>query len=222
MPMKVPDPSLPNFMVTVEPFQTAAQDIRSGGADSPQPLDDRLGIGVATQLLSTLSRVGNISVIDHETYRSNPDRWPNIYLIKGVITEYAETNEAAEQKKDFSLGPIGQIANTVGNAVGSRVLSLAGVVAVQAGVSSEQTAGQRKGSVGLDIQVIGAGNGQILSSFPCQGTFVTQSATKANTALGFGMSSSAYQSSAIGQAQRAALNDAATQISSALRMRGRR
>lgn len=242
------DPSLPNSMVTVEPFQTAAQDITSGGNTTPQApnqsfyyssyghneqgfdrpergssspiLNDRTGVGVAVQLLSTLARVGNITVIDYETYRGNPGVYPNIYVIKGTVTEFSETAEAQDQKKGFTTLPGGMILHDIGQAVGSGALSLAGNLTTHSNVASQETATNRKGMVGLDIQIVRSG-GVIITSFPCQGTFVTQSATKANTALGFGMSSSAYQASAIGQAQRAALNDAATQISSALRTRGR-
>jgi len=241
------DSSLPNFKVTVEPFQVAAQDIRSGGNTTPmapnrsfyysrgynmqnvdrpeqnsmsQPLDDRIGTGVASQLLSTLSRVGNISVIDYETYRRDPERFRNIYVIKGTITEFAETNEANDQKRSFSSLPGGLVARDIGGAVGSRFLSTLGLLAMHSDVTKQDTATQRKGSVTIDLQVITEG-GVILSSFPCQGTFTTQSATKENSVLGYSVSSSAYQASALGGAQRAALNDAATQIFNTLKQKGR-
>lgn len=242
------DASLPNFTVTVEPFQVAAQDIRSGGgatplapnrsfyysrwgnqqsvdrpeSNSPQPmLDDRLGVGIAVQLLSTLSRVGNITVIDYETYRSNPGQFRNIYLIKGTITEFAETNEASDQKKSFTTLPGGMVVSDIGRAVGSNALSLIGTVAMHSDITTQQTATQKKGSVGLDIQVVNTGSGQIISSFPSQGTFTTQSATKENSVLGYSVSSAAYQASAIGQAQRVALNDATSQIFDTLKQKGR-
>jgi len=244
------DPSLPNFTVTVQPFQVAAQDIRSGGGNipmapnrsffysrgynsqsvdrpessSPAPqLDDRLGTGVARQLLSALSRVGNISVIDYEIYRSKkPEQFRNnIYLIKGMITEFAETNEAADQKKSFTTLPAGMVVNDIGNMAGLPALSGLGRVAMHLDVTSQKTLTQRKGMVGLDIQVIDASSGQILSSFPCQGTFITQSGTKESSAMGYSASNAAYQASAIGQAQRAALNEAATQIFNTLKQKGR-
>jgi hypothetical protein len=172
-------------------------------------------MGISAQLLSTLSRVGNITVVDYEAYRSNPDRFKRIYVIKGTVTEFSETAEAQDQKKSFSTLPGGMVASDIGSAVGSLWMKTVGRIATHSNVASQETATNRKGMVGLDIQIMEPG-GVILSSFPCQGTFVTQSATKANTIMGVGMSSSAYQASAIGQAQRAALNDAAKQIFSAL------
>ena len=246
------DLSLPNFKVTVEPFQTAASGITSGGGAAPlapneqisytghhqgydrpiapigvpgaMPLDDRIGIGVASQLLSTLSNVGNITVIDYQAYRQNPDRYqndkPGVFIIKGTVTEFNETSELADQKKAFSGNSIGNVAGTIGRGIGSDALSMIGRLVVDTNTSTNNTMTKRRGVVGLDIQVVN-GDGVMLSSFPCSGTFTTISATKAAGTMGFNQSSSAYQTSAIGQAQRVALNDAAEKILASLKQRGR-
>lgn len=238
------DPATPIFTVTVEPFQTAAQGIVSGGNtvptapnqsyfysnslnmqsfDRPQShsqtpaISDRVGFGVAAQLLTTLSRVGNLRVIDYETFRATPSAYANLYVIKGTVTEFSETAEAQDNKQGFSTLPLGKVAGDIGRAAGAPGLSLFGSLASHSNVASQDTATSRRGMVGLDLQVIQPKTGQIITSFPCQGTFVTKSATRINTAFGYQQSNADYQASALGQAQRAALNTAATQILAALK-----
>ncbi|MEX0918737.1 MAG: hypothetical protein WDZ85_02100 [Candidatus Paceibacterota bacterium] len=235
------DPSKPTFYVTVEePFVMAAQDITSGGGITPgapeqsyfisnwliatqmhhpqaispsAPLSEKLGYGMAAQLTSVLTRIGNLAVIDYPTYRDNPGRYPEIFVIRGTVTEFTETDGLDEQKKGFDTKIAGRVLSIIG---GGRGLGQAGNLISSANVGQKKIITNRTGVVGLDIQLIQTATGRVMRSTPCQGTFTTQSATEIQHGLGFSESQSEYQASALNQASRAALNQAATEIWQAL------
>jgi len=234
------DSSKPTFDVTVEePFMMAAQDITSGGGVVPgapdqsyfisswlvatqmhqpqsispsAPPSEKLGYGIAAQLTSVLTRVGNLAVIDYPTYRDNSGRYPEIFVIRGTVTEFTETDGLNEQKKGFDTKIPGRLLGVLGQMVGKPGLSNAGSLASQSNVGNKKTITTRTGVVGLDVQLVQVATGRVMRSIPCQGTFTTQSATQIQTGFGFSESQAEYQASALNQASRAALNQVATEI----------
>ena len=234
------DPSLPTFYVTVEPqFAVATQGIVSGGGvtpgaperstfnspwfnsaltHSPQNLslsaspDERLGYGAAAQLVTALMSIGNVAVIDYATYQANPAKYPNIFLIKGTVTEYTETNQLDEKKKGFRTGPMGVLMNVASNAFNVPGLSYGGQAmgVIDAGKKTITTT--RTGMVGLSLQIVKSETGQIIGAPVAKGTFTTQSATEIKHGLGIENSQAEYQASTLDQAGQAALNDAINQI----------
>jgi hypothetical protein len=239
------DSALPIFYLTVEPaFVMAAQDIRSGGGVTPGAPDqsyfisdwlvatrihqpqslspsaepsERLGYGAAAQFTSVLTRVGNVAVIDYATYEAEPGRYPEIYIVRGTISELTETDGLDESSKGFDTKIPGRLLNIAGQLAGKSDLAKAGSVISQLNAGKKTRYTVRTGVVGLDIQLIRAATGQIVWSGPCQGTFTTRSATEIKHGLGFSKSEAEYQASALNQAARAALNQAALDLHSALK-----
>lgn len=239
------DPTLPTFTVTVESqFVVAAQGIVSGGGviaeapsqstytsssfvgiwnHNPQSMspstspDERLGYGAAAQLVTALMSVSNVVVIDYETYRANSAAYPEIFVIKGTVTEYTETNQLDQDRKGWSTVTGGVILNAIGNATGVRAVSEVGRVAAMAKGGKQTITTTRTGMVGLSLQIMKPSTGQIVGAPVAKGTFVTQSATQIKHGLGIQNSQAEYQASALDQAGQAALNDAITQIWSVLK-----
>lgn len=239
------DPALPTFLVTVEDaFVMAAQDITSGGGvtpgapeqsyfisdwlvatrtQNPQSISpsaepsEKLGYGAAAQLTSVLTRVGNVAVIDYATYQADPSRYPDIYVVRGTITEFTETDGLDEESKGFDTKIPGVIIGTIGNIAGESGLTQAGGLLAKINAGKKTKITTRTGVVGLDIQIIQTSSGQIVWSGPCQGTFTTQSATQMKHGFGINKSQAEYQASALNQASRAALNQAVVEIHSALK-----
>lgn len=239
------DPALPTFQVTVvPPFTVAAQGIVSGGGvipgaperstfnspefnaavtDSPKNLspsanlNESLGYDEAAQLVTALMNIGNVAIIDYTAYQASPGKYPNIFLIKGTVTEYAETNQLDEKKKGFRTGPMGVLMNVAGNAFNVPALSYGGQAMGVIDAGKKTVATTRTGMVGLSLQIVKTETGQIIGAPLAKGTFTTQSATEIKHGLGIENSQAEYQASTLDQAGQAALNDAITQIWSVLK-----
>jgi len=240
-PVFIPvDPTLPTFYLTVEPaFVVAAQGIVSGGGviseaqqqstftsgwfvaartHSPEsispsaPPNEMLGYGAAAQLVTALTQIGNVAVIDFATYQAEPDRYPEIFVIKGTVTEYTETNDFNQKKKGWSTMVPGVIANVVGNVADIPILEEGGRAATMINGGKKKSITTRTGMVGLNLQIVQANTGRIIGAPTCQGTFSTQSATELKHGLGIESSQAEYQASALDQAGQVALNDATNKI----------
>ncbi len=70
---------------------------------------------------------------------------------------------------------------------------------------------RRTGSVAMDLQIISPDTGRIVGSFVSSGRFTSESATSGASLFGVG-GGSAFAASSLGQASRAALNDAVRQV----------
>lgn len=211
------DPNLPTYVIVVEPFVMGAsgvtpaqgyQGMPSAGAPVILNPGDQIGPGVSAQLLSTLSHAGNFKLIDWDTYQRDPDkvtkgvrpdeRGP--FLIRGAITEFSETADTSV--KGESTGP---------NIPSMFIPIVGGLVSYGIGTKAE-TEAKHVGMVGLDIQIVDPVTGRLITSFTAEGSFTSVSVTKSRTQWGGTRSNTESASSAIGQAQRIALNKAVTQI----------
>ncbi|MBP9855749.1 MAG: hypothetical protein KBC48_00365 [Candidatus Pacebacteria bacterium] len=231
---------MPTFYVTVEPaFTVAAQGIVSGGGVTPgapqqstltspwfnasvthnpqslspsQAPNQMLGYGASAQVVTSLMNMGNVSVIDYATYMANPDKYPDIFIIRGTVTEFSETNQLDESKKGGSTGPAGVLFNTVGNIFDVPGLSIGGQVMSIANAGKKTVITTRTGMVGISLQILEAKSGRIIGAPLCKGTFSTQSATQIKHGLGLESSKAEYLASTLDQAGQAALNDGNTQL----------
>jgi curli biogenesis system outer membrane secretion channel CsgG len=64
----------------------------------------------------------------------------------------------------------------------------------------------------MDLKIVDPSNGRLVSGVVANGSFSSESAANGFSLFGFGKATNAYAASALGQAQRAAMNSATTQI----------
>ena len=179
-----------------------------------------IGHGMAAQLVSALGNAGNITVIDYEHFLRHQDDPTQLLrtneigpiVIKGVVTEFNEIAEINNQRHGVALGWAGAIMGIAGGIAGSRDLAYAGAGISAANPTWEQQAIQRTGSVAMDLQLIDPVSGRLFGSIIASGSFVSKSASSGLSLFGIGGGGSAFAASSIGQATRAALNDAVLKI----------
>ena len=200
------------------------------GAYTPEPqgLSDRVGKGIAAQLMSALGNTGNIVVIDYEHYRKNESNPAALlhpgevgpFVIKGAVTEFNEVAEADDQRQGGSLGWAGTVLGVAGAISGTPGAGIAGAAVSAANPSWENTKARRTGSVGMDLQVVAPDSGRMVGNIISHGTFTAESATSGFSVFGVGGGQSAFAQSALGQATRAAINDTVKKLMDQLRVRG--
>lgn len=166
---------------------------------------------LAAQLTTTLSRVGNFALYDAKPWnRIAPDRGElGPYVVRATLTEYNEAAEAESDHSGFSFGWVGVVAAIAGAVTGEPALLWSGVGVAAANPGYHQTTSHRVGMVGLDVQIIDHRSDRILASFSASGRFISTHEKSSVQILGIGNSSERKASSALGQAQRIALNEVA-------------
>ncbi len=190
----------------------------------PAGMSDRVGHGVSAQLVSALGNVGNIQIIDYDYYLANRAK-PSVLVrkgeigplvIKGNITEFNEVAESQGSARGGGLGWVGAGVAIGGAIAGNTPATIAGSSLALANPTYNNTRMRRTGSVGMDLQILDPRNGRIVGTAVCAGTFTSEAATSGFSIFGIGDADTAYAASALGQAQRAAMNDATKQIASRL------
>jgi curli biogenesis system outer membrane secretion channel CsgG len=192
-----------------------------------QGMSDKVGKGIAAQLLSALGNSGNIVVIDYDHYLKNADNPSKMlrpgevgpFLIKGTVTEFSEVAEANNERQGGSLGWAGTVLGIAGAVSGTPGAGIAGAAVSAANPTWENTKARRTGAVGLDLQVVEPDSGRILGTIISHGSFTAESASSGGSVFGIGGGESAFAASALGQATRSAMNDTVKQLSSQLRLK---
>jgi curli biogenesis system outer membrane secretion channel CsgG len=248
--VRVPyDPSLPYYVVAVEPFTF---DAASGGGGSVPPTPGRYGWGpfgwgllpegpraqaynpptegasaqmgtaIANQLVTALGNSGNVRIVDYDYYwqrRSKPStlvrrsaREVGPFLIRGSVTEFNEIAEATGSSTGGSAGAVGAALGVAGAIAGNREAAIAGTALAIANPTYEKTVARRTGSVAMDLKIVDPGNGRIVGTAVANGSFTNESAASGFSLFGVGKASNAFAASALGQANRAAMNSATQQI----------
>lgn len=189
---------------------------------SPQQIAANMGDAIAAQLTTALTNAGNIRVVDWDFYqqnRGNPakliDKKQNEigpFVIRGTVTEFNEIAEATGSSTGGSLGAVGAALAIGGAIAGNNPATYTGTGLALANPGYQNTVARRTGSVAMDLKIVQPQNGRILSSVTANGSFTSESAANGVSLFGFGKASNAYAASALGQAQRAAMNSATTQI----------
>jgi curli biogenesis system outer membrane secretion channel CsgG len=192
----------------------------------PAGMSDRVGHGVSAQLVSALGNAGNVQVIDYEYYDANRAK-PGVLVkkgevgplvIKGNITEFNEVAEAQGSARGGGLGWVGAGVAIGGAIAGNTPATIAGSSLALANPTYNNTKMRRTGSVGMDLTIMDPRNGRIVGTAVCAGKFTSEAATSGFSVFGIGGADTAYAASALGQAQRAAMNDAVLQITQRLRV----
>ncbi len=249
------DPSLPYYVVTVEPFGFAAGGTEGGSAPPvpgrrygwgpfgwgllpegpqarpynppPQAPPPGMGQAIAAQLVTALSNVGNIRIIDYDYYlqhRGNPaslvkrsEHEVGPFVIRGEVTEFNEVAEATGSSTGGSLGAVGAALGIAGAIAGNTPAAATGAAVAVANPTLENTKARRTGSVAMDLKIVSPSNGRLLGAIVANGTFTNESSASGFSLFGIGKASNAFAASALGQANRAAMNSATTQIFERLR-----
>ncbi|MGZ8946594.1 MAG: CsgG/HfaB family protein [Methylococcaceae bacterium] len=203
-----------------------------GGSPAPnayaapiQGMSDKVGKGIAAQLLSALGNSGNIVVIDYDHYLKNADNPSKMlrpgevgpFVIKGTVTEFSEVAEANAERQGGSLGWAGTVLGIAGAVSGTPGAGIAGAAISAANPTWEDTKARRTGAVGLDLQIVEPDSGRIMGNIVSHGSFTAESASSGVSVFGIGGGESAFAASALGQATRAAMNDTVKQLSDKLR-----
>jgi curli biogenesis system outer membrane secretion channel CsgG len=188
----------------------------------PQGIAGDIGPGIAAQLTTALGNAGNIRIIDWDFYQQNgrnPAKLVNKkagevgpFVVRGVVTEFNEIAEATGSTTGGSLGALGAALAIGGAIAGNAPATYTGAGVALANPGYQNTVARRTGSVAMDLKIVDPGNGRIVSSVMANGSFASESAANGFSLFGFGSASNAYAASALGQAQRAAMNSATTQI----------
>ena len=166
----------------------------------------------SAQLITSLRKVGNLVVADWNTYQRDPDKIINglrpgergPFIIRGTVTEFSETADTSAKGK--STGP---------NVLSMFIPFVGGLVSYGIGTKAESEA-THVGMVGLDIPIVDPATGLVMTSLTAEGSFTSVSVTKSRTQFGGTKSNTESASSAIGQAQRIAINKTIAQIHSTL------
>lgn len=191
-------------------------------------MSDRVGSGIAAQLISALGQSGNVVVVDYEHYRKNENNPAALvrpgevgpFVIKGTVTEFNEVAEADDSRQGGSLGWAGTVLGVAGAVSGTPAAGIAGAAVSAANPTWENTKARRTGSVGMDLQMVEPNSGRMVGTIVSHGSFTSESATSGFSVFGVGGGESAFAASALGQATRAALNDTVQKVAEQLRAKG--
>jgi curli biogenesis system outer membrane secretion channel CsgG len=247
------DPSLPRYVVTVEPLSF---DAGGGGGGSAPPVPGQrygwgpwgwgilpqgpqadvhnppptgasgaMGSAIGAQLVTALSNVGNISIIDYDYFQQHRGRPGDLvkkgevgpFVIRGAVTEFNEIAEATGSSTGGSLGALGAALGIAGAIAGNTPAAVTGAAVGIANPGYENKVARRTGSVGMDLTVVNPADGRLVGTVVANGSFASESAANGFSLFGFGKASNAFAASALGQANRAAMNSATTQIWDRLR-----
>lgn len=185
-----------------------------------------VGAGLAAQLRTALSRWGNISIIDPNAITRQDDGTYTCrlnqgelgpFIVRGTVTEFNETADMSQQKKGGSLGGVGRMINLIGGFTGSSGTSMAGAGIAVADPTMQNEKMSRTGMVGIDVEVVDGRTTRLAGAFQTVGQFTTVSAVSGASVFGIGGGSADFAASALGQATRAAMNDALKQTAEVLR-----
>ncbi len=246
------DPSLPRYVVTVEPLSFDA----GGGGGSAPPVPGRrsgwgpwgwgllpegpqarpynpppqgaggnMGAAIAAQLVTALSNAGNISIIDYDFFQQHKGKPRELvkrgevgpFVIRGAVTEFNEVAEATGSSTGGSLGALGAALGIAGAIVGNTPAAVTGAGVALANPTFEKTVARRSGSVAMDLKIVNPNDGRLAGAVVANGSFTSESAANGFSLFGFGKATNAFAASALGQANRAAMNSATTQIMDRLR-----
>ena len=252
------DPNLPTYVVVVEQRDYSASGQISGGGQAG-PLADSMDVasgfqievsedgrsitsrsataarpnfteGIKAQLVTALTRCGNIVVADPESVKKLEDGTYTCrlqegevgpFIIRGTISEFNETAELTAEGEEASAGGFAGFVDALGSIAGSRPLRSAADVIGSTGGRQRSEQSFRSGSVGMDLKILDGRSARFVESVSCAGTFSTATGSVQSSMMGFSNHKDEFAASALGQATRAAMNDAMVKISSALSRRAR-
>lgn len=178
-----------------------------------------IGKGMSKQLMTALSGWPNVVLIEPDAVKKGEEGTYSVklqpgeigpFIIRGTVTEFMETAEAEESGKGFNSKQLGLATGLVGAITGKRSVAAGGAAAAVVGPEFKKEKMKRTGMVGMDLRIVDGRSARITpgGTFDCQGTFTTIAAGSDWNVLGISGGGSEMAASSLGQATRAALNDA--------------
>lgn len=178
-----------------------------------------IGKGISKQLMTALSGWPNITIVEPDAIKKKDDGTYDLklqpgevgpFIIRGTVTEFTETAEAEAHNKGFDSRKLGIGVGLVGAITGNRGVAAAGAGVAVLGPQVKKERMKRTGMVGMDVRVL---DGRIAratpgGTFDVHGTFTTMSVGGDVSVLGISGGNSEMAASSLGQATRAAMNDA--------------
>jgi len=188
-----------------------------------------IGKGISKQLMTALSGWPNIVLVEPDAVKNNGDGTYSCkmqpgevgpFVIRGTVTEFVETAEAESSGKGFDSRKLGLATGIIGGLTGHRTTAAVGAGVAIVGPEYKKEKMKRTGMVGMDIRIIDGRSARITPSgtFDCQGSFTTIAAGSDFSVLGVSVGGSEMAASSLGQATRAAMNDALTKRHGSLSM----
>ena len=212
------EPGYPKVVLAVEPFRASSEVISfTSGPQGQVPIGDSM----AAQLTTALSRVANFSLVDPSQVKGGKVKMQKgeigPFYVRATLTEFNENAEGESESTGGSLGGVGAVMGIAGAIADKPGLMWTGAGLAAANPSYEESRASRKGVVAFDVQIVDSRTARIVRSFDCAGTYKAESAVNGMSLFGIGSSKAKFASSAIGQALRVAMNDAARKSFDALR-----
>lgn len=178
-----------------------------------------IGKGIAKQLTSALGGWANVTIIEPDAIQKKSDGTYDIklqpgevgpFIIRGTVTEFSETAEAEGRGKGFDSRKLGVATGLIGAITGNRDVAAVGTGVAIVGPQVKKENMKRTGMVGMDIRVLDGRIARVTpgGAFDVQGSFTTVSAGSDISVLGISSERGQMASSSLGQATRAAMNDA--------------
>ncbi|MCS6894057.1 MAG: hypothetical protein NZO16_05785 [Deltaproteobacteria bacterium] len=230
-PIYIPyDPNLPKYVLQVQPVNFKVSSITGNTIVDGEVQNISIDVSTASeysdtisaQLESALSNVGNFVLYDSSRKNvkvGKGEKGP--YIVSATITEFNETAEAGESGFGGSLGTAGLIAGIAGAYADKPGLMWGGAAVAAANPTFENFRAKRTGMVAMDVKVVEKNSGRIIRSFPVKGTFTAVTQVNGFSVFGIGTQNAQVAQSALGQAMRVALNDAAQKLFETLTMHRR-
>jgi curli biogenesis system outer membrane secretion channel CsgG len=236
----------PTYVLSVEPFEFTPPAYQSDprfccgnntggvwvGGVNPQsgnvPLGTRLengGNDLRAKLVSTLTGVGNFSVLDPRGLRLQKDgtyaarlnaNEKGPYLVRVTVTEFSERIEEQSNEQSLNTTFLGVVLGIAGAVADVPGLFWPGVGLTAANIDINSSDFLKTGMVAMDVQVVDGKSLRVVSAFRTSGTFRSRERKSGVGLFGYSQSSSEFAQSVLGQATQLAINDAANRLSKEL------
>lgn len=178
-----------------------------------------IGKGISKQLTSALGGWANVTIIEPDAIKKKDDGTYDLklqpgeigpFIIRGTVTEFMETAEAESSGKGFDSRKIGVATGLIGAITGNRGVAAAGAGVAILGPNVKKERMKRTGMVGMDVRVLDGRIARVTpgGAFDVQGSFTTIAVGGDVSVLGISGGNSEMAASSLGQATRAAMNDA--------------
>jgi len=178
-----------------------------------------VGNGIAKQLQTALSGWANVAVVEPDAVQKVGDGTYTCkmqpgeigpFIIRGTITEFSETADMTGQKRGFDSRKLGVATGIIGAITGNRAATATGAGVAILGPEFKNEKMKRTGMLAMDLRVLDGRIARVTpgGAFDVRGSFTTVSGATDFSMVGVSAGNAESAASSLGQATRAAMNDA--------------